>query len=317
MKDLKEFIRTTIRELMNEQMLNEGSSDILYHFTNQNSLLNILKTNEFSLTSVFNGETDYEINNKKFFYLSTTRSRSSGYRSGNVKIVIDGRKIKHNNKIIPVDYWRNSKNRNDYETNNDYIYALKSSEQEDRIISDNPIIKNAIKYIISIHILIYEHNINNDLKNIIDVCNNNNIELFLYDNDKNWLNQLNHIDNNLKWVFKNDDSDNETEFKYDVASLLAYKDNGNYNIIVNFLNDSDKINEFDKTLKDIKYKLDDIIKYSDFTSNSLDKIKHSLYQISKKPNYNSKFLLSLLVKSFKKHGVSNIDDYILHLKNNI
>jgi hypothetical protein len=317
MKDLIQFIKTTIRELMNEQMLNEGSTDILYHFTNQNSLLNILKTNEFSLTSVFNGETDYEINNKKFFYLSTTRSRSSGYRSGNVKIVIDGRKIKHNNKIIPVDYWRNSKNRNDYETNNDYIYALKSSEQEDRIISDNPIIKNAIKYIISIHILIYEHNMNNDLKNIIDVCNNNNIELFLYDNDKNWLNQLNHIDNNLKWVFKNDDSDNETEFKYDVASLLAYKDNGNYNIIVNFLNDSDKINEFDKTLKDIKYKLDDIIKYSDFTSNSLDKIKHSLYQISKKPNYNSKFLLSLLVKSFKKHGVSNIDDYILHLKNNI
>jgi hypothetical protein len=189
--------------LNEQQILNEGASDILYHFTYMNNLFNILKNNELSLTAAIGSKSDYNINKNKFYYLSTTRSKSSGYKKGDVKIVLDGRKIKQNNKITPVDYWQWSKNRNDYDSESAYSSALTSLEQEDRIVSDKPIIENAIKYIIEIHILI--NTPNTKLMNIIDICKNNNVKLYLYDNQKNWFNQINPISNDIDFSNIEDD----------------------------------------------------------------------------------------------------------------
>jgi hypothetical protein len=308
--ELRKFIATTICEYLNEQqILNEGASDILYHFTYMNNLFNILKNNELSLTAAIGSKSDYNINKNKFYYLSTTRSKSSGYKKGDVKIVLDGRKIKQNNKITPVDYWQWSKNRNDYDSESAYSSALTSLEQEDRIVSDKPIIENAIKYIIEIHILI--NTPNTKRMNIIDICKNNNVKLYLYDNQKNWFNQIKPISNDIDFSNIEDDErySERIYFDYDIASLIAYNDVDNYNTITKYLNDVDKIKKLDDTLKERTYNnfrigalnLDDGINY----------INSSLHNIRSKPNKEFKFLLLLLTKELKKYGVNNIKDYLL------
>jgi hypothetical protein len=44
MKDLKQFIKTTIREILNEQT--EQQSSVIYHFVDEKKLVNILTKNE-------------------------------------------------------------------------------------------------------------------------------------------------------------------------------------------------------------------------------------------------------------------------------
>jgi hypothetical protein len=308
--EIRKFIEEAVRECLNErQILNEGSSDILYHFTYISNLFNILKKNELSLTSTIGSKSDYNVNKNRFYYLSTTRSKSSGYKKGDVKIVLDGRKIKQNNKITPVDYWQLSKNRNDYDSESAYSSALTSLEQEDRIVSDKPIIENAIKYIIEIHILI--HTPNTELMNIINICKDNNLKLYLYDNKKNWLNQIKPISDDIDFSNIEDDKGwgERVYFDYDIASLIAYNDVDNYNIITKYLNDVDKIKLLDDTLKKRTYNnfrigatyLDDGINY----------INSSLSRIRRYADKGSKFLLLLLTKELKKYGVNNIKDYLL------
>ncbi len=108
-------------------------------------------------------DSDYKINKNKFFYLSTTRSKSSGFRKGDSKIVLDGRKLKQRYKITPVDYWNWPKN--DKQDTSAYIYSMKSLEQEDRIVTDKPSIPNAKDYLLGIHIYI-RNKIGTDVKNV-------------------------------------------------------------------------------------------------------------------------------------------------------
>lgn len=308
---LRQFIGTTIREYLKEQeMLNEGSSDILYHFTYTGSLLNILKTNEFNLTSAIGSTSDYSVNNKRFYYFSTTRSKSSGYIKGDVKIVLDGRKIKENNKIIPVDYWQWSKNRSDWDSDSSYINALKSSEQEDRIVSDKAIIPNAIKYIIEIHINVNQ--VSNSLKEVIEICKNNNIKVYLYDNKENFLNQTKAI-NNIDFSNIIDDGyegyEERDYFDYDIASLLVYNDIDNYNKITKHLDDVDKIKKLDDILKERTYNNFRVGAF--YFNDGISTINSSLKNIRYKPNKEAKYLIILLTKDFKKYGVTNIKDYLL------
>ena len=310
---LREFIERSVREyLKEEEILNEGASDILYHFTYTDNLLNILKTNEFSLTAAVGYKSDYNINQNKFFYLSTTRSKSSGYIKGDVKIVLDGRKLKYNNKIVPVDYWQWSKNRNDWDSDSSYINSLKS-EQEDRIISDKPTIPNAIKNIIEIHIYIYK--VSNVLKEIIEICKNNNIKLYLYDNKENWQNQtkaINNIDfsNIIDDNYSEDDSYKERDyFDYDIASLLVYNDIDNYNKITKHLNDADKIKKLDNILKERTY--NNFRVGAVYFDDGINYLNSSLHNIRSKSNKETKYLIFLLIKDFKKYGVNNIKDYLL------
>jgi hypothetical protein len=290
-------------------ILNEGASDILYHFTNTGNLLNILNTDEFSLTSVLGSKSDQVINKNKFFYLSTTRSKNSGYTRGDTKITLNGRKLKYNNKIIPVDYWQWSKNRADWSDDNRYIEALKSLEQEDRIITDKPIIPNAISYILEIHIHVQD--IDKTLNNIIELCTSKNIKLYLYDNKKNWLNQINPIDNNID--FSNvTDTDNgyvtEIGFNYPIASLIAYNDADNYNILTKYLDDPKKIKKLDDTIKTRTE--NNFNPNSPYVEDGITYINSAISNIRSNSDKDSKFIISLLVKEFKKYGVNTVKDYL-------
>ena len=61
-------IRELIIGIINEQILNEGASDILYHFTYTSNVSNILETDKISLASAIGSPTDLSINIKKFFF---------------------------------------------------------------------------------------------------------------------------------------------------------------------------------------------------------------------------------------------------------
>ena len=63
-----------------ENLINEGSSDILYHYVDPTYILEIIENNRLNTIAAMGSDTDYNLNKNKFYYLSTTRSRSSGYK---------------------------------------------------------------------------------------------------------------------------------------------------------------------------------------------------------------------------------------------
>jgi len=81
-----------------KSLLTEGLTPILYHFTSIHNLINILKEDEFQASTNLGSSADFNVSGGKFFFFSTTRSRSAGYNQGNVKIVLDGQKLNQNYK---------------------------------------------------------------------------------------------------------------------------------------------------------------------------------------------------------------------------
>lgn len=148
----------------------EALTDIVYHFTYIENFLSIIKNNEFLLRPVISdGSFDKRFNRNKMYFLSTTRSKSVGYKQGTVKLVLDGRKIGHNFKGIPIDYFNNT--------------SSKNTEYEDRIISDKSRISDASKFIKEVHIAI--NYLNDELYledfNIIKEWSvKNNIPIYFY-----------------------------------------------------------------------------------------------------------------------------------------
>lgn len=294
--------------LLIEGLINEGSSDILYHFTSVNNILNIISTNEISLTSAVGSNADLSINSGKFFFLSMTRSRSSGYRRGGGKIVFDARALKQRYKIAPVDYWQYSKKRSDYEYDSDYKYAISKSEQEDRLVSDKPIIKDAIKYIKEVHVL--DGEIINELK---ELCDLHKIPIYIYSNEKDWLNQM-HAKSYSSYI-KDNDSDDEykyqRQFGYGLASFISYNDKESYEEIVNYLNDKNKIAKLDNEIEKNTRNYYKINAHYDYDGKYL--VSNWVHDIRGNADSDSRFLLGLLARSMRKFKATNLVDY-LHKK---
>lgn len=293
-----------IKEVIVEQIISEGASDILYHFTTDGHVLNILETNEISLTAAIGSTADLKVNSQRHFFLSTTRSKSSGYKSGNAKLVLSGRKLMNNYKIVPVDYWQYSKNPADWDKNS-YKQALQSSEQEDRIVSNKPTIPNASGYIMAVHIYnkVFRKKL---IDRVIKLCSDRSISLYLYNNKENWLNQRNNIEySQLTFAEEENGYDYQIGFNYDIASLIAYNDDDNYDKIISYLSDEQKINKFNDILKKRTE--------SDFKINSysgLDYIKSSIHNIRAKADKDTRFILKLLSNDMIKNKVSTLEDYL-------
>lgn len=136
-----------------EQFLNEGVSDIVYHYTSHNAFVNIVKEDAFYGTLAIGTDSDLKLNRGKTYFFSTTRSKSQGFNLGQVRFTIDGRKLSQKYKGISVDYWQHSKNPNDYGSFADFKQYSKD-EMEDRILLDSPEIKTAGKYIKEVHMIL-------------------------------------------------------------------------------------------------------------------------------------------------------------------
>ena len=177
--------------------LNEGLSDILYHFTYFGNLLNILKQNEFHASTNIGSSADLNTSAGKFFFFSATRSRGAegagaGFGRRSVKLVLDGKKLGQRYKGFPIDYWNYSTKPSDWPNVNDYVASMKNQELEDRIVLDSPTIPNAASYILEIHVLVGKRSeVRRDvLDSLMGYVKQYSIPIYFYVDTKYYFNQV-------------------------------------------------------------------------------------------------------------------------------
>lgn len=173
-KDKTIIITKEQANILSEQVLNEGISSIVYHFTSIYALYKILLSQKFYLkTGVFRHSYEHTLSDgKRMYYLSTTRNKnayegySNGYKDeGAVRITLDGEKLSHKYKGSPTNYWGDdsSLGRIKYLNPNkvgqpmiwnDEVKQHRHDETEDRIWSFHPTIPNIMEYIKRIDIFI-------------------------------------------------------------------------------------------------------------------------------------------------------------------
>jgi hypothetical protein len=146
--DLRQIIREEIKRL------NEGVTDIVYHYTNMKAALNILEKDKFLLRPALasSGDVETKFSSGRLYFLSTTRSKVDGFSLGNVRFTLDGRALGQRYKSNPIDYWQWDMSKDSYDNLGGWKSAVTSKEHEDRIVSDSPYIPNASKYIKEMHI---------------------------------------------------------------------------------------------------------------------------------------------------------------------
>jgi len=169
-------------EIIDEQMLAEGATDILYHYAPVGPAISILKSGKFGL-SFLRGEDRRNMPPGYDFFLSTTRSRVGDYHrtTGNIAVmfVLDGRAIAQRYRVIPVDYWEQSW----LDT-----HGTRTRESEDRILSQDETMD--IGYAREIHILVKDYH-NEKLtparvRTMIDLAEQRGIPHWTYFNDTAW-----------------------------------------------------------------------------------------------------------------------------------
>ncbi len=225
---MEKKIDNIIKESINKFILNERLSSVLYHFTRIGSLYNILKSDSFKLRSSYGRSSDDKHRTKKF-YLSCTRQRSGllGYsRSFNVRITLDGDLLNHRYEGGAIDYWGKSMGKQSYydkEKYNKVDYYQSSTENEDRIYSDVPFIKNASKYIKRIDILCknLDNNVNLSYLYHILLSSKSNI-IYIYNNEKDFNYQTDNTINS-------EISDNSNLYKT-IPNSHNYKDAVSYGL---------------------------------------------------------------------------------------
>ena len=125
------------RIIINESqyiMLNEGLSSNLFHFTSLSNGFNICNDDVIYLQSAFAKDAD-NYDNKRKFYLSCTRIRSSqfGYSykfsKGCVRIALDGDLLSNNFKGKSINYWNG--------LNDKYYYYKGLPKDSDELMSNN------------------------------------------------------------------------------------------------------------------------------------------------------------------------------------
>ena len=139
------------------QMLNEGISDVVYHYTNGlEKGAKILDQNKFLASGGFTKDVESELGKGKLYYFSTARTPANAY-TGNypqgVIFKLDGRALGQKYKGVPLDYWATKKRSSKKAANLD-PGETEGFEAEDRILLDEPYIENADEYIDEIHFAI-------------------------------------------------------------------------------------------------------------------------------------------------------------------
>lgn len=162
---MEKKMKQIIKETINQFILNERLTSVIYHFTGLSALYNIINKDAFVLRSSYGRSSDDMHKNKKF-YLSCTRQRNGlmGYsRRCNVRITLDGDMLNNTFEGGPVDYWGSSMGKHHYYDKSYYqkVPQIQSdTENEDRLYSNKPLIKNAMSYVRRIDVLIEPKNRN-------------------------------------------------------------------------------------------------------------------------------------------------------------
>lgn len=161
------------KNIIMEEILNEGFSRYIYHFCTISALQNIVKSDSFILSPANGNETDIKLNFGYPYYMSFTRQHNSnvGYSAWmnrdadyaktdmmllNCRITVDGRKLGNAFRGEPVNYHfrTNKKSRQQQSIGFDEAKLVEIRQSEDRLLSNEPIIRDVSKYIERIDILL-------------------------------------------------------------------------------------------------------------------------------------------------------------------
>lgn len=290
--------------------ITERLTSIVYHFTNFNNLLNILKTDEFVTTSVLGSGADYDVNKGKFFFFSTTRSRNQGYVNGDVKLVLNGDLLNRRYSGVAMDYW-----------GYDFRKAGTRQEMEDRLITDESTIPNATKYILEIHILNdKKHSYIPSKQKISELwiaCKRANIPLYFYDERKYFNHQFKEKSIPVDKIMTDESPDYVSPkrpsmyYGMRIATLLSWNSAINKHIILDKLQpDLETYDRFVKSIDDLTYR----VKHSwdlDYMVAELTRVYEAeVHNNRASTDSGTRFLLKMLADDLRKLKVTNIGDYI-------
>lgn len=195
------------------EILSEGLSPSLFHYTDGNSAMNILKTGAFELSATDDETFRQPEENEPPFYLSTARTVTGEYHmngsnlrrsdeTAHVMFNLDGRFYANNHKggqIVTKDV--------EYDNDGNpipstYNQAGSRAEAEDRIWSNKPSL--GLGGVTSIHVLVLTPpkkkksdmafasgitDTNGFVKNIVALAQHRQIPIFVYSEPKYWLAQ--------------------------------------------------------------------------------------------------------------------------------
>lgn len=145
MQDLKQSIRTTIREYLIESK----KIGVIYHFTHFMNLYFILESKTFMTR--YNDLPKYNYD----YSISCTRNKS--FKWGDVRIILDGDRISNHYVVKPVSYFKFNK-----------------TQSEERIFTNKEIFP-IFDYIIQIDILEYLKN-DDMFDEVLKMLNDNNLK---------------------------------------------------------------------------------------------------------------------------------------------
>ena len=282
-------------------LINETLTDIVYHYTSLDNGLKILSDNKFILTpSIINDEENH-INKSKFYFFSTARSKITNFKTSrsnlSVCLTLNGRKLSQKYSSKPVDYFQ-------------LLSKTKriNHEFEDRLITNEHTIKNVVKYIIQIEILLFDEVRPSllDMKKIIKMiilAKSYNIPIVLYKNKKDFFGLTK---NKNTWTLKEIKklfSEIKMESPPISKKIILHKNGGDSDVIKSLiaLYYVDSVGKLTIEDKDILYEL---------KLYPLDLVTYLKEYINKNPR--NKYI-KRLITIFKKEKIKSIKEFIIFL----
>lgn len=297
------------------ELLTERISDVVYRLVPLTTALRNLKTDTFQLTlSVPNRTSDYKYQKEKLYFLSLSRTPNNIYfkeelKSNSVIYVLDGRKLSQNYKGVPVNFFNKSKS------------DAERFEAEDRIISNDPFIPNATKYIKEIHVRVSVGSITVQklIKGLEILVKQRNIKVYYYDagtvskqkfltlnksyaDDLNTMASTDYVDANDAAYDDSSPKDYENSIAYQV--LKFYESGFNTSFIVNkqLAEDLEECGRRFKSIKDA---------YTDFDNTivSIEELfRKDARDYRKQPEYPK--ILAKISKIYRRNNLKNMKEFI-------
>lgn len=204
-----------VNALVNTKSIEEGITDVVFYYLSDQRIFSILVYDKLKMTPEIGvSDSEYKLMKRgKFFYISTTRSRTGDYHATanhpvGVLFQLDGRKLKQKYAGRPVDYWSNSRIQND--------------EMEDRVYSETEFIQDFHKYITAIDVVINTDAITGTVEDVIKFTNKYsnqfNIPLRFFDNQKDFVLGRRNVEK-FNDVTLTDKDDAKPNFKHPVQEL--------------------------------------------------------------------------------------------------
>ena len=164
-----------------EEILDEGATSILYHYTSTKHAYEILESGEFQLSSVTGTQAEKQYAPEGYdYFFSTTRTRTGDYHryvgTSAVMFVLDGNWFSQRYPVKPIDYWERS-----------WLHAPdRTREAEDRVFSKEPSIP--IDGVKQVHVLIKEqHEFRSpQVRKLLILAKKQGIPAYLYTDERAW-----------------------------------------------------------------------------------------------------------------------------------